>query len=324
MIDPESLSDVLSSMGVVIHDVRGDEVVGLCPGHRERTGRADHSPSWSVNADKQTHHCFSCGYSGTLVGLVADLLGVRTKFGTPDYDKAAAILEEKIGGTLPDLATRLERQREGTYYLPKPVPMSEARLAVYTTPPKWALNARGIDEESAHAFGVHWDDKGSNWILPARDPETGSLMGWQEKGEGTRYFKNRPTGLKKSRTLFGITNWEGPDMLVVESPLDAVRAHAAGIPATACFGAIFSDAQVVLMQRAERIIVAFDNPARDDAGRKALESMYCLSREMGFDFWAFNYGGAPVKDIGEFSAEEIRFGTETAVHCLRGLKALVA
>lgn len=318
------LADVLTSMGAVVHDVRGDEVVGLCPGHKDRTGRADHSPSWSVNADKQTHHCFSCGYSGSLIGLVTDLLGLKTKWGTPDYDRASVILEEKIGGTLPDLAERLERQREGTYYLPKPVPMSEARLAVFTDPPPYALHARGLDAQSVSDFGVRWSTVGEFWVLPARDPDTGTLMGWQEKGEGTRYFKNRPTGLKKSKTLFGINNWVGPTMLVVESPLDAVRAHAAGIPATACFGAIFSDSQVLLMQRAERIIVAFDNPMVDDAGRKALETMYQTSRTMGFDFWAFNYGGAPVKDIGEMTAEEIRFGVETAVHCLRGLRALVA
>jgi hypothetical protein len=53
---------------------------------------------------------------------------------------------------------------------------------------------------------------------------TFSLWGWQEKGARGRFFKNQPAGVKKSKTVFGVEILTSThDLIVVESPLDAVR-----------------------------------------------------------------------------------------------------
>lgn len=313
-MDIDRLAGFLSAIGVDVTSVARGEVNGLCPGHRQRTGKIDHSPSWGINADRLTHHCFSCGYSGSLTSLVSDLKGM-------DYDDARGYIDDNLPGSLPDIIERLGRVQEASL-LPKPVPMSEARLSVYEDPPEYALAHRGLTPTAAARFGVRWNTREQLWILPLRDPDTGTLMGWQEKGEGNRYFKNRPPGMKKSRTLFGWNCWQGPDLLVVESPLDAVKAAGMGYQSAALCGAKVSDDQINLMRAASRLIIAFDNPSIDPAGLAALEFMFQASREKGFDFWSFNYGGAPIKDIGEMIPEEITWGIDNAVHSVRGYKSV--
>jgi DNA primase len=75
MYSEGAIEGVLLSLGIETVQ-RNDELTGLCPMHLERTGREDSRPSWSMNAETGVHHCFSCGYKGTLVSLVAG--GKRT------------------------------------------------------------------------------------------------------------------------------------------------------------------------------------------------------------------------------------------------------
>ena len=63
-------------------DQRNSELMGICPMHLERTGREDHNPSWSINLETGVHHCFSCGYKGTLLTLVAEVQDFQTSWGT--------------------------------------------------------------------------------------------------------------------------------------------------------------------------------------------------------------------------------------------------
>lgn len=91
--------------------------------------------------------------------------------------------------------------RESYVSLPKPIEMSEARLAVFDWPPDWALQARQLTSRACETYGLMWDRRQEAWIAPIRNPDTAKLMGWQEKGQSNRTFRNRPTGVKKSITL---------------------------------------------------------------------------------------------------------------------------
>jgi hypothetical protein len=211
-----------------------------------------------------------------------------------------------------EIIKSLDSMKSAYVRLPTVVPMSEARLAVYTEPPEWALEARGVTAENCRRYSVKWDSNTNAWILPLRDAVTGNLMGWQEKGQLERHFMNRPTGLKKSKTLFGITAWEGKTMIVVESPLDAVKCGG-----VALCGATVSDSQFDLMRKADKLIIAFDNPEVDTAGAKALEDFKVEARKRGIEYWVFNYGPTGNKDIGDMSPNAIRWGIENATHCVR-------
>lgn len=314
---------VLYKLDVDIAITRGDEVLGICPGHELRTGARDNNPSWSINIETGVHHCFSCGYKGNLITLVAEQLEFKTEWGRLDLDAAKSWLNANTAIDLELIAKQMEEVKSSYIAIPKPVEMSEARLGVYTSDiPEWALAARKLTADSCKRYTVRWDTENSAWILPIRDYETNKLIGWQEKGQVLRHFKNRPTGVLKSSTVFNSGNYPTLPFIVVESPLDAVRLDSAGfIGGVATFGASVSPAQMnIIRSNATDIIFAFDN---DAAGQTASLRMLDLSRKTGFECKFFNYGDSEAKDIGDMSDDEISYGLETAKHCVLGKAAVL-
>jgi len=311
----------LLKLGIDCSEVR-NELQGHCPLHKERTGREDINPSWSMNQETGVHHCFSCGYRGTLLSLVAELKEFKTSFGLLDFEAAKGWLTSHVDVDLAQLVRQMEDAKNSYVRLRQPVAMGEARLAVFTDPIDSALSARGLTLEACKTYSVKWDNKKSIWIIPIRNADTGGLMGWQEKGQGHKHFFNRPPGIQKSKTLFGITEWAGPTMVVVESPLDAVKVGVCrnSTEGVALCGVTVSAAQIDIMKRADKLILAFDNPNVDSAGKAALEAFVAVARSNGIEFWAFNYGDSTAKDIGEMTPDEVVFGIEHATHCvmLRG------
>lgn len=325
-MDEDKAIEFLAALGIEVQDVRHGELVALCPLHEARTGKKDHTASWSYNAELGVFHCFSCGYGGSSVQLVVDMLDLRNRWDAPDYDAAEEWLRtfDLDLGSLDKKVKRLqERFSSWEGPAPKPIPMTEARLALFVDPPEWALLKRGIDLASAKTYGVLWEDETDSWILPIRGPEDHKLWGWQQKGEGNRLFLNRPTGIKKSQTFFGWdTVGESPKVvIVVESPLDAVLLyHLTGLPCVAIMGTKLSDTQVDLLRRADEIIVAWDN---DKAGKNALRHFYVLARKLGIPFKAFAYNGSQGKDPGELKPNEARRGVTKAVNSAWGLDRLL-
>jgi hypothetical protein len=221
---------------------------------------------------------------------------------------------EKLLEMIQSLPNRMEA-------IPKPLEMSEARLAVFVAPPAEELAKRGITAEVAEQYGILWDDKKKNWILPLREPENNKLMGWQEKGTINRTFFNRPGGLQKSRTLFGIENQNEEVVIVVESPLDTARIASAGYPgAVAICGSSISEDQVKLLRRSDKIIAAFD---QDAAGHKAAEELRKLARKYGLNLFFFSYPRGGAKDPGDLTDEEIVWGIAAAKSSILGESAYV-
>jgi 5S rRNA maturation endonuclease (ribonuclease M5) len=317
MMRDGDVSKILDRLGIE-HSQRGRELMGKCPGHRKATGREDHNPSWSINEETGAHHCFSCGYKGSILTLVADLLQLE------NLDDAKSWISANAPVDLEALSQELAAlRRESNIYVPRPVPMSEARLAVFSDPPEWALKERALSLEACLHHKVRWENQTDAWITPIRDPEDFHLLGWQQKGQGNRYFRNRPAGLKKAGTLFGIEHYADlslNDMIVVESPLDVVRLTSIGIRGgVSTFGASVSDEQIKLMRRAERIVIAMDN---DDAGRKSNSHILKVLRRYGMECWFFDYSHTDAKDIGDMTAAEIESGLVKARHCVMGLAAI--
>jgi DNA primase len=307
----------------VLTEPRNRELQGYCPMHLERVGREDHNPSWSMNSETGVHHCFSCGYKGTLLTLVAEVQEMKTSWGRLDLEAAKEWLRANVEVDFEQLSKQLEEMRESYVSLARPVEMSEARLAVFDEVPEWALDARGLAKEACWAYGVMWDRRQEAWITPIRSAETSKLLGWQEKGQSNRVFRNRPTGVKKSTTLFGLDAWLGGTMIVVESPLDVVKLASLKLSqGVSTFGASVSSDQVELFRKADKLIFAFDNPSIDPAGEKASKEMFGLTKELGLECWFFNYGSTGLKDIGDMSHEQIEYGITKAKHCVFGEKAI--
>lgn len=316
---------VLQKLSIIVERERGEEVICYCPGHELRTGRQDNNPSWSINVSSGVHHCFSCGYKGNLITLVAEQLEFISSWGMLNLDEAKTWLRNNTKVDLEVLVKQMAEMKDAYISIPKPVEMSEARLAIYSKPTEWALKQRSVTEEACEKYGVLWDESIKSWILPIRNPENNKLLGWQEKGQGSRYFKNRPTGVTKSSTLFGIDAWTSGQMIVVESPLDAVLLESAGISGgVACYGASLSTTQLQLVRRADRLIIAFDNPRLDTAGRAGSMKMLEYSKKNGVECLFLNYDGVEAKDIGDMTNNEIYKSVSTAKHCVLGKAAIGA
>jgi hypothetical protein len=305
------IEKTLLSLDLSLYAQRGAEVNGLCPMHKERTGKEDNHPSWWINTETGAHICFSCGYKGNIFTLVKDMLGVN-------LNGAKEFIKGKSGTPIDSLMKRLQ---ELPQYIQaeEPIGMSEARLAVYTDPPEIELKKRFLKTESVIAHGVLWDKTNNAWILPIRDPDDFTLWGWQEKGARGRFFKNQPAGVKKSKTVFGIQIMDSVNtLIVVESPLDAVRLTGLGHNAISTFGAIISEDQAKLMRRAPKLLAAFDN---DKAGQSANEQILGFSKKYGMELSYFNYQGIDMKDVGDMTEDQINFGISNSKDMIYGKAA---
>lgn len=314
-----NVREVLETLRVEVVRERGSEILCYCPMHVRMVGKEDHNPSFWINQETGANLCFSCGWRGSVFSLVGNMQEFFDENDNVDYEQVKQWLANLSEITVEELGNRLKKMPEYVA-LPQPVPMSEARLAIFTEPPQWALDKRMISAEAAAKHEVLWNK--DRWIIVIRDPYTNELMGWQEKSEVSRDFKNRPTGIKKSSTLFGFQHMLQERVIVVESPLDVVRLETVGVKgAVATFGAIVSDAQRKLLGKSEVVIAAFDNPAVDAAGKKACDDMLDMARQYGMELKFFNYNGVSAKDPGEMSEANIIFGLQNAKDMIYGQRA---
>jgi DNA primase len=289
-IVPKDIIEALADLGISVQKLTYNEAWSYCPGHVRLLGRENNKPdTWSVNIQTGIHSCFSCGFSGSFVTLVQEVKGyersaaeqwTRAHGGVPRFNRTVGLSSARIQ---PD-----EGLRE----------WNEARLALFTDPPSSARERRGISEGSVNHYGIRWSDgEDPFWVLPIRDPKTGRFCGYQEKSE-EGWVSNKPYGVVKSHTLFGIEVFDSPFVLVLESPLDCAVAYTNGIyGAVSTFGAKISDAQFeILFDLDVPIIFGLDNDAAGIAMSKKIKEKYIRS---GHRIKFLNYSHIPdKKDIG--------------------------
>lgn len=271
---PADVSSALHALGID-HEIKEDEAEALCPNPEH----LDTSPSWSCNLETGMHHCFSCGWGGSFVKLVALMRSIR-------YGEATAWVQTRRVRRGPDFE-EVKRHEEA----PRPQ-VSEADLWECTDPPDHELAARHISLESAQALEIRWHPRKGCWIFPVRDPKTDRLWGWQEKS--AKVFRNRPKDVDKSRTVFGFRQLKQlgtGQVIVVESPLDVARFWTAGFRrCVSTFGIEFSDYQIYLLwEYADEMVFAPDN---DVAGHRKIARWTRENRTRSHDMRVFDYGGA--------------------------------
>jgi len=286
----DQLVAVLERLGVAITTVGDTEVGGRCPVHHLVVGKEDRSPSWSMNLHSGLWICYSCGAKGNLSQLVLQLTG--------DSDEAMLVNEYII-------SSGLERLKAGTSAPVENLPSVDlSAFRKFVSVPEQLLEYRRIDPEVAQRFGIRWDPQPRHWIVPIISP-SGDLWGWQAKGKN--YFRNVPTGVPKSRTLFGIERFKAQVAVLVESPLDVVRLASLRpgqlTHGLASFGAHVSTYQLNLVSRwADTIVIALDN---DEAGICAAERVAreCPRPRGGINFLRYEHTNA--KDIGDMTNDEL-------------------
>lgn len=283
------VASILEDLGVHVVRESGDELIALCPLHYERTGKIDHKPSWSINQTTFVHHCFSCGYAGTLNSLYRDIRGE-----VPDN------LEWELRKT--SVSAGLERAIAPAETVTQEGPkVSEWTLRHFSDVPQPLLDRRYLQREVVDQFQVRWDKEAKSWVLPIRTM-AGDLMGYQFRQRGN--IINHPEDMRKATTLFGGHLAQATrTVAVVESPLDAVRLVGVGIPAVSTMGASISSEQVTLLSRNFLTIVsAMDN---DKAGVNATNYLLQEVRRRGRVGIAFDYADLPGKDPGDVPEDSL-------------------
>ncbi|MBC9705743.1 MAG: DNA primase [Enterococcus sp.] len=86
---------LIESKGVALTRA-GSRYKGLCPVHSER------SPSFNVNPDSQTYHCFGCGASGDAIAFVQEVDGYNFTGAVEYLAEEAGIVVENTQGEDPD------------------------------------------------------------------------------------------------------------------------------------------------------------------------------------------------------------------------------
>lgn len=293
MTAQHDLADVLNELGVEVYKIHGDEINGRCPVHHKVKGRESERFSWYINVDSGLWHCFTCGARGNLSQLLSEL--------TADPGSLWKVQSHLIMTGL----RRLNKEEAG-YDQSVREDVDWSTYAKFAELPQSVLNFRQIDPDVAHRFGVRWDTEEKATITPIVSP-LGELRGWQAKKTG--WVRNRPEGVNKSTTLFGIERAFGDIGVLVESPLDVVRFHSVcddmNMNCVSSFGANVSDEQVKLLSlRFRRLIVALDNDKAGEAESRRLSKL--LSFRDGVRWW--NYAPDDPKDIGEMTDAQILRG----------------
>jgi DNA primase len=136
---------------------RGKELWGLCPFHSEK------SPSFKVNPQQQSWHCFGCDKGGDLFSFVELIEKV-------DFRRALELLADRAGVDLPDRSPGDRERAEARRRI-----MELNKLAaqyyeyvLHSTPAGEAgrelLARRQVDAETARHFGLGYAPGGANLV----------------------------------------------------------------------------------------------------------------------------------------------------------------
>lgn len=283
--EPGDVMACLEELGIRPVRVIHGEAWALCPA---RDHDNVHPTKWSVHLETGKHSCFSCGFKGSFVYLVQEVL---------DYERSDAEQWVRDRGGIERLRRVLAASSDSFEPEPRVRPWNESRLALFEDPPDSALERRRVSAGSVKHYGVRWNTEEAYWILPIRDPETGELWGFQEKSE-QGWFCNKPARVPKGDTLFGLECLQGTTAIVVESPLDCLRIYTAGLSgAVSSYGVQITDRQLdLLFDTAEIVVFAMDN---DEAGQRKMWELRNRYLSSGKRIKFIDYSHIPhAKDLG--------------------------
>lgn len=281
----------------------GQNYMGLCPFHREKT------PSFSVSPSKQIFYCFGCGVGGNVFSFLMKMENLP-------FLEAVDVLADRLGLDVPRSpgARKKHEHRERLYELNAHAAKYYHRILEHEAEAEGArryLLGRGVKRSSWERFllGFAPDSggglldylRGNSYslqeiresglfserygtlherfrgrvIFPICDARGRCLgFGGRSLGDGEPKYLNSPESLifNKSRNLYGLhlaipAVRDEKKLIVVEGYLDCITAQEYGFCNTvAALGTAFTQEQSRLLLRYTKdIILAFDQDAAGSA-----------------------------------------------------------
>ncbi len=193
IINASDIVDVISES--VILKKSGQNLMGLCPFHSEKT------PSFSVSPGKQIFHCFGCGVGGNVFSFLMKHFSIT-------FPEAVKMLARKYNITIEPGSLSPEKKKsfnlkQGLYNLNKNIMAYYNDLLVTKKqgqPARHYLNNRGIDDDIIEKFKLgfamdSWDSLVSFYkklSIPRNIAEKSGLVLQKKTGNGYYdRFRNR-------------------------------------------------------------------------------------------------------------------------------------
>ena len=324
--------DIIS--GYVQLKKRGNNYVGLCPFHNEKTG------SFSVNQNGQFYHCFGCGKGGNVITFVRE-------YENYSFVEAVKFLADKAGIKLPEVEYSEEMKQKASRKQQLMEINKEAAKYFYyqlrSNPGKLGLDyfrKRELDDETMKNFGLGYSlqytddlykylrskdysdkilidsglfnfnerygmsDRFINRVMfPITDINHKVIaFGGRVLGAGEPKYLNSPETdiFSKSNNLYALdkARMSRKDQIILcEGYMDVIAMHKAGFTqAAASLGTAFTSGHAVLIRRyTKNVLLAYDS---DGAGVKAALRNIGILREAGLGCKVINL--EPYKDPDEF------------------------
>lgn len=190
----------------------------------------------------------------------------------------------------------IERLRTRVEYAPQH--FQQARAPVLRS-----LLERGFTRAILATWGAEWDGERQAMRFPVHLPQR--IWNLWRAPEGVQPRYRYEVGFPRASALYGL--WLLPARLerlvLVEGPLDAIWAQAAGCPAVAILGSDLSEQQAALIsEHTRRAVLCFD---ADTAGASATARAAPLLRRLGV--WVLEAHLPPrKKDIQEVPLEHVK------------------
>jgi DNA primase len=278
----------------------GQNLLGLCPFHAEKT------PSFTVSPSKQFFHCFGCGVHGSAIGFLMEHRGFN-------YVEAIRELAQSVGMTVPEESARAveaqSRSRALTDVLGTAAEFYRRQLKSSDEAVQY-LKGRGLSGQTAARFalgfaadawqplraafdpydeprlveaglviaddGKRYDRFRGRVMFPIRNVR-GQVIGFGARTLGNdepKYLNSPETPVfRKGQELYGLYEAreairQSGRAIVVEGYMDVIQLAQAGFAeSVAALGTAITGAHVAsLLRLTDRVAFAFDG---DAAGRKA-------------------------------------------------------
>jgi len=307
----------------------GNNLVGLCPFHSER------SPSFTVFPQGRNFYCFGCGTGGDVITFVMKMENL-------DYPAALETLARRAGITIdvqqdahsgPSRSRIYEINRMAAKYFHKNLVSEQGSEAL------GYLKRRGLSAPMIKHFGLGYTGKSTfeltkhlreqgfttdeliaacltrqpdkqkppydyfrnRIIVPVIDV-AGNIVAFGGRvmdNSNPKYLNSSDTpAFKKSRTLFSLNFAKSScaeQIILCEGYMDVIALYNAGFKnAVATLGTAITPEQVRLMHKySKNVAIAYDN---DEAGVRAAEKAFSLFAEVGLDARILKLEGAKDPD----------------------------
>lgn len=252
--------------GKLLHDiypeVRGNIAV-TCPVHKNGQERHPSCNIYTKHDDESTEygkvHCFTCGYTDSLAGLVGKCFGEDLSFGEEWLVERFGVSFSENARFLPEIILKPPKLKKQF------LDPSVLNNYNYYHPYMWE---RKLSKQVVDTFQVGYDDKTKSITFPIWDENDNLVMITYRSVKDKRFYieenKDKPVYL-----LNFIKKWNIKSVIVVESQINALTLFSWGYPAIALIGT-GSSSQFDILNKSgiTDYTLAFDG---DEAGDKAIK-----------------------------------------------------